>query len=127
MTDREKVIKESEEAIDILAKAEEPTFWLDFVRCAFENALALLKDQEPRVMTLEETKAFGWDYCYLEELRLPGKEYRAVCGDYTLTCITWPCTTSMRIQHGDGNYNKTWRCWTEKPTEEQRRAVKWDG
>lgn len=47
MTDRENVIKESEEAIDILAKAEEPTFWLDFVRCAFENALAMLKEQEP--------------------------------------------------------------------------------
>lgn len=91
------------------------------------DALELLKSREPRVMTLEETKAFGWDYCYLEELRLPGKEYRAVCGDYALTCITWPCTTSMRIQHGDGNYNKTWRCWTEKPTEEQRKAVEWDG
>lgn len=44
--DREKVIKESEEAIEILAKAEEPTFWMDFVRCAFENALALLKEQK---------------------------------------------------------------------------------
>lgn len=47
MNDRKKVIKEAEEAIDILAKAEEPTFWMDFVRCAFENALALLKEQEP--------------------------------------------------------------------------------
>ena len=47
MVDREKVIKESEEAIDILAKAEEPTFWMDFVRCAFENAIDMLKEQEP--------------------------------------------------------------------------------
>lgn len=47
MNDRKKVIKEAEEAIDILAKAEEPTFWMDFVRCAFENAIALLKEQEP--------------------------------------------------------------------------------
>ena len=23
-------------------------------------------------------------------------------------------------------YGKTWRCWTERPTEEQRKAVKWD-
>ena len=23
-------------------------------------------------------------------------------------------------------YNKTWRCWTHRPTEEQRKAVKWD-
>lgn len=47
MIDREKVIKESEEAIDILAKAEEPTFWIDSVRCALENAIVLLKEQEP--------------------------------------------------------------------------------
>lgn len=91
------------------------------------DALALLREQEPRVMTLEEVKAYDWDYCYLEEERLPGKEYRAVCGDYALTCITWPCVTSMRIQHGDEKYGKKWRCWTHKPTDEQRKAVKWDG
>lgn len=52
MTDREKVIKEAEEAIDILAKAEEPTFWPAIVRLAFEDALNLLKEQEavePRI------------------------------------------------------------------------------
>ena len=46
MPDREKVIKEAEEAIKILGKVEEPTFWCDFVRVAFENTLALLKEQE---------------------------------------------------------------------------------
>jgi len=95
--------------------------------CAiFFDALAMLREQEPRVMTLEEVKAFDWDYCYLEEERLPGKEYRAVCGDYALTCITWPCITSMRIQHGDDSYGRKWRCWSAKPTDEQREAVKWD-
>lgn len=86
----------------------------------------LLREREPRLMTLEEVKAFDWDYCYLEEERLPGKEYRAVCGDYALTCITWPCVASMRIQHGDDSYGKKWRCWTARPTDEQREAVKWD-
>jgi hypothetical protein len=90
------------------------------------DVLALLREQEPRLMTLEEVKAFDWDYCYLEEERLPGKEYRAVCGDYALTCITWPCVASMRIQHGDDSYGKKWRCWTARPTDEQREAVKWD-
>lgn len=153
--DREKVIKEAEEAIGFLSKAEEPTCWLDFVRCAFEDTLALLKEQgeqiknrdeslekareeikwlrgmlkeqEARVMTLDEVKSFDWDYCYLEEERLPGKEYREICGDCALTCITWPCIASMRIQHGDDRYGKKWRCWSAKPTDEQRQAVKWDG
>ena len=93
---------------------------------AKEMAEELLKDQEARVMTLDEVKAFDWEYCYLEEERLPGKEYRTVCGDYAITCITWPCIASMRIQHGDDNYGKKWRCWTAKPTENQRQEVKWE-
>ena len=83
MTDREKVIKESEEAVDILAKAEEPTFWLDFVRCAFENALALLKEQ-PEIVRCEDCKhrptypeAYGAEingrWCYWCELLMAWK------------------------------------------------------
>ena len=26
---------------------------------------------------------------------------------------------------GSDNYGKTWRCWTAKPTDKQRKAVKW--
>lgn len=93
---------------------------------AKEMAEDLLKKQEARVMTLDEVKAFDLDHCYLEEVRLPGNEYRAVCGNYALTCITWPCVASMRIQHGDENYGRKWRCWSAKPTNEQMEAVKWD-
>ena len=98
----------------------------DLIDHAEEAARALLKEQEARVMTLDEVKAFDWDYCYLEEVRLPGKVYRAVCGDHKLTCITWPCVTSMQIQYGDESYGKKWRCWSAKPTDEQRQAVKWE-
>lgn len=100
---------------------------LDLINYQHEHIEAFLRDHEPRLLKLEEVKAFGWDYCYLEEERLPGKEYRDVCGNYALTCITWPCVASMRIQHGDDSYGRKWRCWTAKPTEEQRKAVKWDG
>ena len=137
MPDREKVIKALECCASMNGSAcrecpyssecveGEATYQTGTAHLA-ADALALLKEQEPRVMTLEEVKAFGWDYCYLEEERLHGKEYRMVCGDYALTCITWPCVTSMRIQHGDNNYGKKWRCWSAKPTGEQRQAVKWN-
>ena len=121
--DREKVIKEFEHILN-----EARGDYLDFADITVdfgEKVLALLKEQEPRVMTLEEVKAFEWDCCYLEEERLPG-EYRKFCGDYALTCITWPCIASMRIQHGDNSYGKKWRCWSAKPTDEQRQAVKWE-
>ena len=134
MSDREKVIKGLEMCISpyecspddcpyyIRPNNESGLCWDRLMT----DALALLKEQEPRVMKLEDVKAFGWDYCYLEEERLPGKEYRSVCGDYALTCITWPCIASMRIQHGDDSYGTKWRCWSAKPTDEQRQAVKWE-
>ena len=46
--------------------------------------------------------------------------------------ITWQpnVKASYKNQYHHGfwadEYNKTWRCWTEKPTEEQRMAAKWD-
>lgn len=129
--DREKVIKKLESLRDIcnaksnMAIGDGKVAWAGYANTA-DDAIALLKEQEARVMTLEEVKAFHWDYCYLEEERLTGKEYRAVCGDYALICITWPCIASMRIQHGDDSYGKKWRCWSAKPTDEQRQAVKWE-
>ena len=125
ITDREKIINAIEKA-----KKQSEEYAQDHIIVPFKEAdmiLALLKGQEARVMTLDEVKAFDWDYCYLEEERLPGKEYRIICGNYALSCITWPCVASMRIQHGDNNYGKKWRCWTFRPTDEQRKEVKWDG
>ena len=132
MPDREKVIKAIKGCINDGSFCNK----CDYDGCVFQHgscekdllndALALLKEQVARVMTLDEVKSFDWDYCYLEEERLPGKEYREICGDYALTCITWPCIASMRIQHGDDSYGKKWRCWSAKPTDEQRQEVKWD-
>ena len=93
---------------------------------AAEQALALLKAQEPRVMTLEEVNALDWDYCYLEQERLPGKEYRGMLGKYIMTCVTWPSITAAKISSGAENYGRTWRCWTERPTDEQREATPWE-
>lgn len=57
------------------------------------DALALLKAQEPRVMTLDEVKMLDSDYYYLESMRSPGKELREIVGAYGLTCVTWPSIT----------------------------------
>jgi hypothetical protein len=90
------------------------------------DALALLKAQEPRVMTLEEVNALDWDYCYLEQERLPGKEYRGMLGKYIMTCVTWPSITAAKISQGKDNYGRTWRCWTSRPTDAQREATQWE-
>lgn len=128
MPDREKVehvINAFERVIEVFdGRISGPYFeaWM----CATKDALALLKAQEARVMTLEEVNALDWDYCYLEQERLPGKEYRGMLGKYIMTCVTWPSITAAKISQGKDNYGKTWRCWTSRPTDEQRESVKWD-
>lgn len=95
------------------------------VQTTAQAALDLLKAQEPRVMTLDEAAAA--DEVWVEmwhgvpimvavlyitddfknfELELLGRNKKAF----------------MLAKH----YGHTWRCWTAKPTEEQRLAVKWD-
>ena len=31
-----------------------------------------------------------------------------------------------RYRRTESRYGKSWRCWTSRPTDEQRKAVKWD-
>jgi hypothetical protein len=120
MADREKVITDVEEAIKILGKVDELTFWLDFVRVAVERALELLKEQEPRVLTLEEATE---DECWFEYIN-------GSCGNADVdmkdnkTAIIYR-TNRRPVQVLITDYMKKWRCWDRRPTDEQRKAVKW--
>ena len=86
------------------------------------DALALLKAQEPRVMTLEELVRDNvvWLEDYDKENVVPGIYCDGHDGDRVFA-------TKM---HGylfvkDDDYMIRWRCWTSRPTDEQREAVKW--
>ena len=92
----------------------------------------LLKAQEPRVMTLDEVLAHdykdgplwletidnvitcGFAYCYkyYVQFSIPVME-----NEYLLKRDTWNRTDT---------YNKIWRCWTSRPTDEQREATPWE-
>ena len=88
-----------------------------------KDALSLLKEQEPRVMTKEEI--IGWDgYIWFEYKGMRamktvlinyGMAREPFIGDYPTKELSW------------GTYHETWRAWTAQPTDEQRKAVKWDG
>jgi hypothetical protein len=91
------------------------------------DALALLKAQEPRVMTLEE--ALGSEECWLErkdgnvtvaDIALNGQD----SGGYDVDSNELS-TMRCYIFHS-GYYGKYWRCWTSRPTDEQREAVLWE-
>ena len=97
------------------------------------DALSLLKAQEARVMTLEEIEDALDNVVWLD---IPGAEnladgfslimaYSRKNGFVLLDSPFGDNPSQDRFEYTD--YNKTWRCWTSRPTDEQREAVKWDG
>ena len=122
MVDQEKVIKELEWAIE-----DEDVFDalyvndLDGVIDTMKDALALLKEQEPRVMKIGDVR--NWvnsDRVTREPIVI---EIRSgVCA--------WIIDDEVRELPGEANlssdlYGKTWRCWTSRPTDEVREATPW--
>ena len=85
-----------------------------------DDALALLKSYQPRVLTLEE--ATEEDECWLECDDGP-------CG--YADCIKWGkeairvglCWRIMPIILLCKEYGKKWRCWSSKPADKERVVV----
>ena len=115
MPDREKVIEGLEETEIMLIQAVDRGGEMA-VMGAFKclnrvtDALVLLKEQEPRVLTLEEARTYE---------------------------VVWPEDKGEGELHplivennmNDSKYYKYgvhWRVWSAKPTDEQRKAVKWE-
>lgn len=99
---------------------------------ALHEAIDLLKAQEPRVMTLEEVKAMKrYTICAVEQQSKVlhttfNAEYRGTLTigernylDFGLYADVSP------FRRSEGGYGKTWRCWTSRPTDEQREATPW--
>lgn len=92
------------------------------------EALELLKAQEPRVMTLEEVEALPYGYVLIETDKKDSLRW----ADALLFCKNTNFSFDFITLEGHARllgtaYNMEWRCWTSQPTEEQRKAVKWDG
>jgi hypothetical protein len=95
------------------------------------DALALLKAQEPRVITLEEVQALhANDVVWLEDKGKPN-----IIPGIVRNRHLWPHSATMvtNFMRGDGckvtadddDYGKRWRCWTSRPTDAQREATPW--
>jgi hypothetical protein len=99
--------------------------YLDLMR----DALALLKEQEPRVMTYDEVKA------------LDGTESTVYVERRTKTFYNEMAFVNVEKVYGEDiifhgqksifghkkkDYGKTWRCWTSRPTDAQRMGAKWN-
>ena len=96
------------------------------------DALALLKEQEPRVMTIEsiqmrtpiwiETRKkskylyTGWALAYERQVGEGITGERLGMADPSGRMHWW------RVD----DHTKSWRCWTSRPTDEQREAIPWN-
>ena len=127
MTDREKVIEGQKQVILHLHRMSEVGYdgdvpYYEDLRDKAEDALELLKAQEPRVLTLEEV--FDGDECWFEYIN-GSCGYADVYMQDNKTSIIY----RTNIRPGEvpiTEYMKKWRCWSYRPTEEQRKEVKWE-
>lgn len=87
--------------------------------------------QPPRVMTLEEILEYGDDKPLFIEYVLPTETVLkpAIFQPDNSEEEGYMCMVSAWRSSGfydQEGYGKDWRCWTARPTDEQRKAVKWE-
>lgn len=90
------------------------------------DTLELLKEKQPRVLSFDEMIQIEEEV--LVEIRLPSKDrtYLRWCDivfDEGMSIALY--TTHGIHMASDWAYEVRWRCWSEKPTDEQRKAVPW--
>ena len=93
----------------------------------FDVSVELLKEQEPRVMTRLEIEQSEECIVWFEDDQF--NCYALVDGIDQRNSWVWLNTVgNMGLQQRRDceNYGKRWRCWTKRPTEDQRKAVKWE-
>lgn len=133
MNNRDKIIEDIEYGI-LMARATSTTL-IHLPVDKAEEIVELLREQEPRVITREELKQFEGSPCWFESSgTYMGKEgFWIIPATFHMFSagITMSYTSVLDgvvgcSELGLSVYNKAWRCWTAKPTIEQREMVKWN-
>ena len=136
MPDREKV---EEWARDFKAYVDELNIARDDYRGIMEyidDALALLREQDPRLMTLEEViEHYSLPPVFVDDLSAQEdylEDIAPLYFDFPVAdsfAVHWRGyhSVSRYLDEWKASYGMKWRCWTARPTDEQREAVKWDG
>ena len=108
----------------------------DCIVVLHNNALALLKAQEPRLMTWQEVigAALECKPVYIEVLdgedKEPGDDRWAMVTQYKdsitngmIRAMSSYVTSEILFQE---DYYKVWRCWDKEPTDEHRKVTPWE-
>lgn len=143
MVDREKVVVGLERCIEKLDTLTNKAHGFNCTACPYfkkcdssgyliglplmKDAIALLKAQEPRVMTLEEVKASKGDDMYLEiSTRTDEIPYITAA---TLDGVGTKGVVFYYSHFDFVAYSRRlygWRCWTSRPNEKVRAETPWE-
>lgn len=127
MTDRDKVIEHIADCVHI-ADCQVNHDWVFTRADILRDVLALLKAQEPRVLTLEEVDNILSGYIVLQTRNMSDMlEWY----DGLLFCVNINWTVDIITLEGKkrlkkDDYGETWRVWNNRPTKEQREGTPWD-
>ena len=88
------------------------------------DALKMLKDQEPRVLTLEEVRD-EYEVVWLETKYLSPTVCLFDNGESNVDWLYFVFGLDDSYGESVHLYGKNWRCWSAKPTDEQREVVPW--
>ena len=90
------------------------------------DALELLKAQQPRVMTAEQLE--DWlEPVYLEDI-FSGARW-ALIADFSANWFTFRVTEPGFLKEEEFHateYGRRWRCWTSRPDEKRRAETPWE-
>ena len=122
--DKEKLIKELEKICDYTMPPHEFR--------VLNDVLVLLKEQEARVMTLDQLEdaldTVVWLETPVSENLADGYSlimaYSHKYGHMLFDSPFGDNPSQDRLEYSE--YGKSWRCWNKRPTDEQRQAVKWE-
>jgi len=98
---------------------------------AMRQAVALLKECGPRVMSLDEVNRLEQnDVVWLEDNGVKEVIPAIVVEHnhrYAQQSVCLMIVENPRLWIETFDYKERWRCWTQKPTDEQAEAEPWDG
>lgn len=124
------------EAIKIINQYDCNFYWTDGEKIptedlieAFELAVKALDAQTPRVLTLEEVEDALDTVVWVDRPQIRNSSL-----EFALLAIYSRKREKTALYFIDGekttwrysDYGRTWRCWSSRPTDEQRESVKWD-
>lgn len=114
------IVSQASNLIEELMEKQEPrVLTLDEVKAIGTQNFNQMRDENTRLVWVEEESALNIAKPTYYDLGLEDNEEEPIYLYYVGTDFFDRCDTST--------YGKDWRCWSTKPTEEQRESVKWAG